>query len=280
MAKKARRPRPSKGVAKSAGHEFGDGFRTRLRTLIKARRQNFAGFANTCRIDPPRVSEWMAGEQLPRAEYLRRIAISTDVSLDWLLLGEGGNEPVFRSTVRTRPDLELDLAFEIRRHIHEREAEGAFDLEGGSHMRLGLDRWIVDGTGLLHDLRDREVEKVRAWIAWEARTTSLRGIADDIIEALRTIVPALPEGDTKVGTHVYDIGRAAVEAREFGSGLGVPEAPNCFRGIRVRDRSHPAVGPSQALKYIEAAVGQAEWHDPSPLSDRVRSGSRITPIKP
>lgn len=282
MARSARRKqRKNNGLDKSGRGKFAEGIKERLRSLIRSRAQSFAAFAKSCSIDPPRVSEWLGGEHLPSAAQLALIARATGVSIDWLLMGEDGEAPVFRNASRGKSTLELDLAFEMRRFIHQRESEGAFDIDGGSGMRLGLERWIVDGTGLLNDLRDREEKKVRAWIEWEARTLSLRRIADDIVEALKALVPALPADDKELGAQVYHLGRAALEARAFGAGLGVPEAPNSFRGLRMTDHSHPVVGPKEALRQIESEGRDLRWDEPAPLADRVKAGNAgITPIKP
>ena len=274
--KRQRKARSSKRL-QNVGGEWGSNFRARLRALIKARGQGQSKFALACQIEPSRLSEWLSGDQMPNAESLRRIAELTDVSLDWLLLGSGGTEPAYRSSSRAGSSLELDLALEIRRHIQQREAEGAFDLGGGS--RLAVESWSADGTGLLSDLRRMEEAKVRRWLEWESRTLALRGIADDVIDALRAMVPFLPADDTGLGAHVQFLGRAALEAREFGAGLGVPEAPNCYRNIRMVDRSHSVVGPKDAFRWTEREFIASQWDEPQPLAERVAQGAILTPMR-
>jgi transcriptional regulator with XRE-family HTH domain len=268
--KQRRSTRPGRATGKGAGERWGDGVRDRLRALIQATSKNNSAFARTCGLDAPRLSQWLAGDQLPNASHVRQIAIGTGASIDWLLLGEGGEGPVYRNQ-GTQSDLEVELAVAVRRHIHRRESEGAFDTEAGS-IRLGLDKWIVEGGGLFRDLCAIEEERVRAWIEYEDRTEALRGVSEDIFEALVQIVPHLPDDDTRLGELVYRLGQAGREAREFRAGLGVPTPPNSFRGIRLRDLSHPVVGPREALEGVKRA-GMGEIDDQAnPLAERVDSG--------
>ena len=125
-----------------------------------------------------------------------------------------------------------------------------------------------------------EEAKVRAWLEWESRTEALRGISDDIAEALQAMVAHLPEDYVELGSHVQFLGRAAIESRDFGSGLGVPNEPNSYRGLRFRDRSHSVVGPKAALAGLKAALRDNPWEEPAPLAARVKQGAALTPIKP
>ncbi|HEV8380421.1 MAG TPA: helix-turn-helix transcriptional regulator [Gemmatimonadales bacterium] len=272
--KRTRARRPSPPRQKQKGGAWGDGLRDRLRVLIKESGSS-AGFGRMCGIESPRISEWLAGVQLPSLRYLQIICDKTHVSADWLLFGPGV-EPLYREDARPRSDLETELAVTVRRHIHAREADGAFDTPEGS-VRVSLENWLVDGAGLLRDLLATEEEKVKHWLAWEARTDALRGVADDIMQALEAFVPLLPARDTELGRHIYTLGGAAAEARMFGAGLGVPEEPNSYRGFKGRPQSHPVVGPPTALRYVKAELAELE-DAPNPLARRIKSGkARLAP---
>ena len=274
-----RQRRPSRKLGEGAGGHWGDEARERLRLLIASLGDSYASFARRCGVDPPRISDWLSGDQLPSLDHLRRISDQTGVSTDWLLFGDGGAEPTYRGQLRSQRDLEVDLAVAVRRFIHKREAQGAFDT-AEHHTRLGLDRWIVDGAGLFEDLCQNEERKVKAWLEWEGRTEALRGVSEDIIEALEEIVPILPEGDSSIGRKIYRLGIAAIEARNFSSGLGVPEAPNSFRGMSARTASGPVVGPQKALSFLRRQFMERE-KEVNPLADRMAAGrARLAPSPP
>lgn len=265
---RSRLSRKAPASGKGAGGALGDGLRARLRALIRTTSASQRSFATKCGIQPPRLTEWLTGDQLPRVEFLWRIARRTGVSLDWLLLG-GSDSPLFRDSTAAAGSIEVELATVVRRHIHRREAEGAFDSDDHG-MRVGLERWIVDGAGLLKDLCELEEEKVRSWLDYEERTEALRAVASDIVAALTAIVPHLPRDDSGLGAHIYQLGRAAWEARNFASGIGVPPEPNSFRSLRMRDASHPVLGPPEALDAVMAE--QKTEAPPDPLVRRLRDG--------
>lgn len=272
--RKARASRP-KGTG--AGGKWGDEFRDRLRLLVQDLAKSNRAFARRCGIAPSRLSEWLAGEQLPGLERLGRIAEQTGVSLDWLLSGVGGNSPVYVGQQRPTQDLEHDIAIHVRREIHRREAEGAFDTPDGHSVRLGLEHWVVDGAGLLAGLIRDEERRVKDWILWEERTEALEGIAHDLLDGLRSIVPYLPADDKELGRVVYSLGRAAVEARDLRSTLGAVDEPNSYRGLTMRFGSGPSVGPRKALAFCEAELAE-NGDDQTPLSRRIQAGTaRLAP---
>ena len=203
LKRKARRTKP---VGRRSGGKWGDGVRERLRAVIRENGPSNAAFAHRCGVEPPRVSEWVGGDQLPSFANLRQICAETGVSADWLLLGDGGTSPLPRQQSRSMAALEEDLAAAVRVHVHRREAAGAFDTNPGSGVRMSLHGWIVDGAGLLADICENEEQKVRDWIEWEAKTEPLQGISEDIMRALRVLVPLLPADDTAAGVAVYHLG--------------------------------------------------------------------------
>jgi transcriptional regulator with XRE-family HTH domain len=107
-----------------------DGLDRRLRQLIKAHGPSQAAFAKACGIDAPRVTAWLGGEThpgrkrgatrakpLPSAAHLHAIAESCGVSLDWLLFGDGGDEPIYRGQSRPDARLEAELANDVAARV-------------------------------------------------------------------------------------------------------------------------------------------------------------------
>ena len=268
--KRRRRRRPSLPSGKRAGGHWGDQLRERLRQLVVKSGQSQAAFAKLCGIDPPRLSDWLAGKQLPSLESLRQIGAQTGVSMDWLLFAEEKEGLRYRGQARITAELESDLATEIRRHIHEREAAGAFDRLDGGGVRIGLEHWIVDGAGLLNDLRRAEEAKVKAWLQWEEQAGRVRGLSDDVLEALRALAPLLPADDHELGRHIYRLGQVVRETREMTVGMTPPERPNSYRGFSARFGSHPVVGPAKALAYLERELVE----DADPPREPVRRPDR------
>lgn len=62
-------------------------FRDRLRILIERRKESVSAFATRCNLDRSALSQFLdkGVVRLPRAETLNAIAISENVSIDWLL---------------------------------------------------------------------------------------------------------------------------------------------------------------------------------------------------
>lgn len=272
----SRKRRASRPRGTGPGGNWGDEFRDRLRLLIQRLAKSNRAFAHRCEIEAPRLSEWLAGEQFPGLKHLRLIADRTGVSLDWLLLGIGGPSPVFTGQSRSQTELEQDIAVYVRREIHRREAEGAFDTPDHG-VRLGLESWLVDGAGLLSGLVRDEERRVKEWILWEKKTEALDGLVNDSLGALRKIVPYLPADDKELGYLVYQLGRAAGDARELRTALGMPEEPSAFRGTNSRIVSHPTVGPKAALEICEVELKE-EGGGMSPITRRIKAGTaRLAP---
>lgn len=74
-------------------------------------------FAKRVDLSPSLVSSYLNGTRLPEATTLRKLAEGTGVSLDWLLLGWGGDDPLCRNKTRTKGELAADLAVHLAREV-------------------------------------------------------------------------------------------------------------------------------------------------------------------
>lgn len=104
-------------------------------------------FAVACGVDAKRVTSWLHDNE-PSADNLRKIAMATGVSLDWLLLGKG--KPRYRSQARAMATLEADLAAAVQRVIETEE------LPHGKN-------WKVNGRALLAEVTRLGVTEAKAW---------------------------------------------------------------------------------------------------------------------
>lgn len=221
-------------------------FRERLRLLVRGF-GSAAAFARHCGIQQARVSEWLAGEQMPNAGLLSLICDRTGVSADWLLMGRGGQSVVPWTASRSREELEQDLAIHVHAHICKRDKDGAFDVLDGHRVTTD---WLVDGCGLMSALLEAEEKRIRDWAIWEQKIDSLLHVSDDIVETLKAIVPLLPEQDDAIGAHVHQLGQAAITALSITDVLDAPPAPNCWRRIKARVSFRSQAGPKLALKRL------------------------------
>ena len=107
--------------AEHRGGAWGRGVVARLEALKGTTGLN--KWAEDIGLAPSLISSYLNGTRLPRAESLRAIAERTSVSLDWLLLGDGGDEPRYRGQSRTQSELEADLAAAVVRGLVERHGD-------------------------------------------------------------------------------------------------------------------------------------------------------------
>lgn len=251
---KRKRGIPGKRL-KRAGGELGNGLRDRLRALIRDRATSNAEFARRCGIDAPRLTDWLSGAQLPSTSHLWDIAERSGVSLDWLLCGEGGPEPVYRGQTRTRAELADDVAAYLVRELHAREHAGELDdPESGVTSRPSIQGWVADGRGLLADLVTIELERIREWRVWEDRTDLLNGISNELLTAVRALVPLLPHDDTHAGAQIYRLGAAAVQARDFQRYFVAPPSPHAWHRLRGRLSMSPRLTPAKAGEEVNAML--------------------------
>jgi transcriptional regulator with XRE-family HTH domain len=137
-----------------AGGEWGDELRDRIRSLIASRGETQAGFAAVCDVDPPRITEWLSGQQLPSAQHLRTISQRTKVSVDWLFFGEG---PMYRGQSRDPHGVEQEVAAYVARELLRLEQQGRF-FPGETYRE-----WDVDAGAILTDAVDRAADAYRAY---------------------------------------------------------------------------------------------------------------------
>lgn len=93
--------------------DLSDQLPTRIRDRMTALGLSQQKVADACGVAPPRITEWLIGQNLPNAESLHGLALALNVSLDWLFFGlarEGGSE-----TLGARlPDKELARELRLR----------------------------------------------------------------------------------------------------------------------------------------------------------------------
>jgi transcriptional regulator with XRE-family HTH domain len=150
-ARATRRARPALKPDEYRGGEWGYGVAERLWGLkgeLGVRR-----FADRVGLSASLVSSYLNGRRLPDAPTLRLVAERTGVSLDWLLLGEGGMSPVYRGQVRSEASLEQDVAAYVTRAL--------CTSEGVADSLMSPDEIQVDGRAVLADAANREVEAFR-----------------------------------------------------------------------------------------------------------------------
>lgn len=189
------RRRSARKTAKNRkGGAGGDAFRDRLRCLVHEFKSQ-QEFADAVRTTGSSVTAWLNGTSLPGSKHLTRIAEQTGVSLDWLMMGEGGDQPVYRKVSRPAGSLGDDLAQEMRRRVLARLARGEFEgLTSLIGTRAGESRvwksrvrnyleveWAIDATTLL-------CQAERAAVAL-ARTDCMIHVSD--LELTRTYSKAM-----------------------------------------------------------------------------------------
>lgn len=140
-----RTPKQRAGNSSSSAEErWGDRFRERLRLVVRDRFKNQAAFAQKVGVRDGLVSDWLAGRYLPGCEHLHAIGKATDISLDWLIFGDGGADPVYRSQGRTDKALQEDLRAFVTRALLVRAHAGEFALKDSVASRL---LWSRAGLG-------------------------------------------------------------------------------------------------------------------------------------
>jgi transcriptional regulator with XRE-family HTH domain len=123
-----------------AGGRQGRLLRDRLRELLAEHGGTKHAFARKIGVDPSRLSEWLSGRNQISIEHLRVIASATNVSLDWLLLGEAflgapSAIPIYRGESRPVADLQHDLVAYAVREINRRAAVGELPEQLNAHFR-------------------------------------------------------------------------------------------------------------------------------------------------
>lgn len=174
-------------TAEHRGGEWGRGVAARLRALLAELGTPGAPlgvrrFAERVGLSPSLVSSYLNGTRLPDAETLRQLAERTGVSLDWLLMGDGGDAPQLRGVSRTRAELADDLAVYVGHQLV------ALLSETPELPRLSADELAVNGPGILLRAIDQSWERFYAWL--EAASASFRAFAGFQVAALDLLAAA------------------------------------------------------------------------------------------
>lgn len=217
-APRSARRHPHTRTAK--GGAWGDALRDRLRALLDAEHLSQRAFAARCGVTPSRVTEWLAGAQLPSAESLGQIADGLGVCLNWLLCGDGAAGPVYRGQSRTRAGLEDDLAAHVAHTVAARV--GHF-----GPVPLRADMLIVDGGSALDACVTQVAGELTPWLATVVSgLTRAMHDAEAISYAERFRVLALAEG---IGSGSEGAARTLLQAFDASADatrdLSVPDSP-------------------------------------------------------
>lgn len=144
--------KPRKAPPSSTPHrEFG----LRLERAIRA-----SGFSNTALAErigapwtPSQIGEYISGQRGPGIDALKGLSIVLDVSLDWLVFGEG---PQFRGQSRAASTLETDFCAMLRREMATRvtNEEAAYVGEADMTFNFGaiVDKLANDCAETLHSM--------------------------------------------------------------------------------------------------------------------------------
>ncbi|GJG87433.1 hypothetical protein tb265_26140 [Gemmatimonadetes bacterium T265] len=152
----SRKPRTAKQAkAEHRGGEWGRGVAQRLRALKGT--ASVRAFAERVGLAPSLVSNYLNGNRLPESPTLRTLAERTGVSLDWLLLGDGGDAPRYRGQDRDEVELEADIAAWVNRALRQAYAPELAQ-EG---LPEDLYTWRVDSEAIRADVVTRVREDTK-----------------------------------------------------------------------------------------------------------------------
>ncbi len=129
-------------------------FAARLGQVRRSFGQSQTAFAKRCHVTPTNIGKYLRAELQPGFDVLLRIGAHTGVSLEWLLLGEGGEEPVMRGQWRTEAGLEADVAARVARDAAQQLAP--------EYSEVTMD---LDGARLLAAAAQQVAMNYRAWSA-------------------------------------------------------------------------------------------------------------------
>ncbi len=130
------------------------------------------------------MGKYLRGEQQPGFDVLLRIVEKTGVSLDWLLLGDGGDQPQYREQRWTPATLDEELTVRLR-HAYDAAARREPFQAGPTGRTFGVGwGWRTDAVGFLRDAIDAEIAATRARCAWEGGAGVVAGRVDQLRSAL------------------------------------------------------------------------------------------------
>ena len=234
--------------AEHRGGEWGRDFSARLLALKGGTGVN--KWAERVGLSQGLVSAYINGTRLPGAESLRAIAERTGVSLDWLLLGWGGEGPLCRNQTRSRGELEADIVAWVNRALQQ-----AYALElAQDGVPTDLYVWRVDATAILADAVTRIHEnEQRAGPPLELHSLLMR--LSDIWHRER----GLPPEDRRLGSVVDpDILKRLVER---------------FVGPAYRDNNPSPFATRELNVTAYPALGDLEWGRWRAVGDPPSDGS-------
>jgi len=115
--------------------------RGRLRVLVN-REESQAAFCRVTGVTTASLSEWLT-TGLPSLRMLGVVQEATGVSLDWLVLGVGGDGPRFLGESRAEPSIATDMAAAVSRRVKERAKPSRVPgiRENRAYIR---ERWALD----------------------------------------------------------------------------------------------------------------------------------------
>jgi transcriptional regulator with XRE-family HTH domain len=201
----------------------------RLELVRLTRGESQTAFARQCGVTTTNMGKYLRGELQPGFDVLIRIAERTGVSLDWLLLGEGGTSPRHRGMTRTRASLEADLAVFLSRQLNDAVREGRIPRplpSRNSADAAPAPEWGVNGRAVLSDAADRVVSAARREHEESLRDQLYRS-------ATRELMQWIPAADREAAA------RGAL-ARELMAQLGVAD-PAALVFVREAPETVPTV---------------------------------------
>ena len=112
------RPRKSQHAALPGRPPEYAEFAARLERVRAAMGLSPRALALRCKVTPTNMGQYLAGAMQPGFDVLRRMSEQLGgLSVDWLLLGDGGDEPVYRERSRTRSEFEEEFAVRFRHAV-------------------------------------------------------------------------------------------------------------------------------------------------------------------
>jgi hypothetical protein len=160
------------------------------------------------------MGRYLRGEVQPGFDLLRRISEALgDLSIDWLLFGEGGDEPRYRGDDRPRADLETAVAIHVLRAVRDRMRPAMSEAPVGFVATPPEQQvvWFADGGAILAQTIDRVVADLTTW---RVRSTERFQAHNAIMGVLTRWARSTPPGATTALTvddvHVAKAGWSAI----------------------------------------------------------------------
>jgi transcriptional regulator with XRE-family HTH domain len=193
-----------------------------------------ATFAKLVEMPRQTVSDWLTGRNDPSLAQLIHLSETTNVSLDWLVLGEGGDAPVERGHWRSQDDVTKILAHEVATALHQAGVAGELLPDER------YEGWSVDGARVLHDTIRREITNFRRRRELARERGTLWSVESRIRLAAHVLTAELREGvpdEQRVQTAAAHCGEAERLLREVSDRRAdLTEPAANVRDIWIQDR--------------------------------------------